>query len=577
MADDGRARGRKAEEQEAVGQKPMEAGDSTRGDKWSERMTVANLKEPAAGERLTGAGSAVSAAGGELRTGAGSAQSAARGELRTAAGSTESAAGERLTGAGSAVSAAGGELRTGAGSAVSAAGGELRTGAGSAVSAASGPMPGSEPAELAADARLHAAIRAGLERGKRRSRPRRRRRLGLALAAALVSLLAMTAGAAKVSPAFAAALRSVPALSGFLRLIGESPALLSSIDRDLLQVVGRTAEKDGKRLTVEALVADERRLVVFYRTNLRMEGLEPTRLDVKDAQGKLISASYGHFSPDAQDGPADEAGARPDMIDVQMSPDESLPERVLIEAEQDGVVLQVPLDIDLGKTAGLVREFPMNRTLEVDGQKLTVVSARQTPLQLELRLHKDSANTMDIRNLLNLRLTDESGREWRSTGGFLGDEPVLFYQNGYFQKPKSLTLRADGFVMFAKGQKIVVDSEKRLVLKAPDDRLSLTAPETSLHHGQLDVSNVLAFRLSGLDERESKYGYNLVSSTFTDGSGKKWEEVGTDRMIRSSMTSEGQTYYVKLPAKKLPQPLTFDVEGYPGYALHPIELEMRPE
>ncbi|QGG57763.1 DUF4179 domain-containing protein [Paenibacillus sp. FSL W8-1187] len=442
---------------------------------------------------------------------------------------------------------------------------------------ADGRLSDAEHAELAADERLRAAIRAGLERGKRRSRPRRRRRLGLGLAAALISLLALTAGAAKVSPAFADALRSVPSLSGFLRLIGENPALLSSIDRDLLQIVGRTAEKDGKWLTVEALVADERRLVVFYRTNLQEFESVPLRLSMLDGQGQVLSAGYSSgYTPPSSESEGSE-DSKPDMIDVQMSPGERLPEQVLLRVNQAGVMLEVPLDIDLNKSAGLVREFPLNRTLEIEGQKLIVVSARQTPLQLELKLRKDPANTMEIQGLLNLRLTDESGREWRSTGGFLGDEPVLFFKNGYFQKPKRLTLQADGFYLFAKGQQIVVDTEKRIMLEAPDDRLSMTAPDTSLLQGQLDVSNVLAFRLTGLDERDSLYAYSLlVSSTFTDGSGTK-REAGTGRMILHTNPTEGQTIFVELPEEKLPQPLTFDVTSYPGYALRPIEVEMLPD
>ncbi|MGN7454927.1 DUF4179 domain-containing protein [Paenibacillus pasadenensis] len=442
---------------------------------------------------------------------------------------------------------------------------------------ADGRLSDAELAELAADERLRAAIRAGLERGKRRSRPRRRRRLGLGLAAALISLLALTAGAAKVSPAFADALRSVPSLSGFLRLIGENPALLSSIDRDLLQIVGRTAEKDGKWLTVEALVADERRLVVFYRTNLQEFESVPLRLSMLDGQGQVLSAGYssGYTPPSSElEGSED---SKPDMIDVQMSPGERLPEQVLLRVNQAGVMLEVPLDIDLNKSAGLVREFPLNRTLEIEGQKLTVVSARQTPLQLELKLRKDPANTMEIRDLLNLRLTDEAGREWRSTMGFLGDEPVMLFQNGYFQKPKRLTLRADGFVMFAKGQQIVVDAERRIVLEAPDDRVSLVSPDTTIQRGQVELSNLLAFRLSGLDERESKYGYDLVSASFTDGMGRQRQTVHSENSIGWTSSTEGQTIFVELPEEKLPQPLTFDVTSYPGYALRPIEVEMLPD
>ena len=34
------------------------------------------------------------------------------------------------------------------------------------------------------------------------------------------------------------------------------------------------------------------------------------------------------------------------------------------------------------------------------------------------------------------------------------------------------------------------------------------------------------------------------------------------------------TRYLPMPRQRYPQPLTFDVEDYPGYALQPIEFEL---
>ena len=150
---------------------------------------------------------------------------------------------------------------------------------------------------------------------------------------------------------------------------------------------------------------------------------------------------------------------------------------------------------------------------------------RQTPLNLELTLRKDTANTKEIRGLINLRLIDSAGMEWRSNIASVGEEMVYSFQPNYFAQSKRLTLKADGLYMYNKGKKIVIDTQKRIVLEAPDSRLRLDSPNPALQQDGKDFW-ILAVTAENLDSIDSQnQGYNLLSETFEDGAGTKHQLV----------------------------------------------------
>ncbi|SDT11861.1 protein of unknown function [Paenibacillaceae bacterium GAS479] len=428
------------------------------------------------------------------------------------------------------------------------------------------------------DERLKAAIRTGLERGKRQVVPRRRKRLSLGIAAALVGLMVLTAGAAKVSPAFAEALQRIPSFNIFLKLINEDTALISSIDQNLLQRIGQTVEKDGKRLTVEALIADERRLVIFYSTNMSGGYDGGLRFDLYDEHGKSLGGALttDHvFTDNAQL----QSSGNEDYIDLLLDHGEKMPSKVRFLALQNGTTLEFDLVIDQNRFAGMTRKYEINQTIEIDGQKLHVVRARQSPLIMELIVRKDKANTKEIPGFVNLRLQDDSGRSWLSGITFTGDEMSLFFKNGYFQKPKRLTLLADGLFMFEKDQKVVVDLEKNIMLEASDDRLSLGTVDPRFQTDGDDFST-FAITLTGLDEIDQlRRGINILSNDFTDANGTVHALAEVKGLFTSSVSipseNKSSTYYPIL-RKKYPQPLTFTISDYPGYVLKPIELELIP-
>ncbi|SIR52670.1 protein of unknown function [Paenibacillus sp. RU4T] len=435
------------------------------------------------------------------------------------------------------------------------------------------PIPGSPE-----DDRLRAAIRDGLDRGKSRSVPRRRKRWSLGAASLLLALVLVTAGAAKVSPAIARALQQIPSLSGFLKLIGEDSALRSAIDMDLLQPVGKTVENKGIRLTVDALIADDRRLVIFYTTNMTAGWEKSVKIKILDENGTELKGSI-RTNHSAMGKTAYQPRGPQDYVDVLLQQGETMPDRVTLKAELDGTMLETDLDIDTGRSEGMAKTYELNKTLSIEGQKLTIVRARQTPLQMEITLRKDSANTKEIKGFLNLRLIDGTGKQWIDNTGFLGNEIMsLAFQNSYFDSPGKLTLLADGFYMFDKGQKVVVDTEKKQVLQAPDSRLKIGG-SSSIQDNRSDYQ-VMALELTALDPNDRHYiGYNMLSNTFTDGQGAVHKIAYPDRFqaSESETSKDAVTLFYPLPNGSFPQPLTFDVEDYPGYAKMPVEVELMPK
>ncbi|WP_017689923.1 DUF4179 domain-containing protein [Paenibacillus sp. PAMC 26794] len=297
------------------------------------------------------------------------------------------------------------------------------------------------------------AVQAGVRQAARKRKSRLRWYMSSISAAALILLFT---GCIRVSPAFASLVEQLPGMEGIVSMIRQDKGLMMAIDKSLLQQVGVTDEHDGTSLTVEGIITDESRMVIFY-TMKGMKDLEKGRYDIDllDRDGKQLPVAFSYFSPK----PASENGIYEDKIDVSFI--ESLPPQELTvifkeRGKKTNNKWKVTFPVDHSLTKGMKKIIPVNQTMTVDGQRIHVKQAVLYPTRLVLDIEYDRNNTKKIFGIRDLHLVDEQGRAWRTDSSSIGGSgSSVFFESMDFSTPKKLTLQGSGLSAVNKDELVI--------------------------------------------------------------------------------------------------------------------------
>lgn len=287
------------------------------------------------------------------------------------------------------------------------------------------------------------AVQAGIRQAARKRKSRLRWYMSSISAAALILLFT---GCIRVSPAFASFVEQLPGMEGIVSMIRQDKGLMMAIDKSLLQKVGVTDEHDGASVTVEGIITDESRMVIFYT----MKGMkDPEKggydIDLLDENGKDLPVGFSYAYPT----PSLDENVYENMIDVIFTDGASPPEELSVvfksrdTASAEEWKMTFPVDKNL--TKGMKKVIPVNQTLTVDGQRIDVKQATLYPTRLVLNVNFDPKNTKKVFGLSDLQLVDEQGRAWRTDTSTGGDERSIYFESMYFSIPKKLTLQGSGF------------------------------------------------------------------------------------------------------------------------------------
>ncbi|MBW5447324.1 DUF4179 domain-containing protein [Cohnella sp. CFH 77786] len=457
------------------------------------------------------------------------------------------------------------------------------------------------------DERIESAIAEGIRRGqaeKSRRRGRVRRRIG-GTAAACVLLLACILSI-RVSPVFAALVRDIPGMEKFVDLIRHTQdrGIQLALDNDFMQPVGVSDEHDGVKLTVQGIIVDDSRMVLFYDVELpdREERVVFNRAELTDVAGKSLPVTISYHYPQEADQDIREEGVQRGTADFNLVQGVTFPDEVVLNVKlrrialpdpsappeqragsveipsaeartAEGTEYTIPFKIDRARFAGLRSEYALNQTVDVEGQKVMFAKAVVTPLKVSLFLEYDSANPKQIFGPGDIRLVDDEGREWTNFLGNLDkNHPVYHFESPYFKETKELYVEGSWFRALDKDKlEVKVDTEKRKVLQSPDDKLALHGVTSGRKYTKLD------FSLSGVDEADTML-YSLFDQQFMDADGTRHKAADLREVTSGSAEGTGgreqHTLYY-LDPKPYKQPLTFTVENYPQYIRQPYRIKVK--
>ncbi|OXM14099.1 DUF4179 domain-containing protein [Paenibacillus herberti] len=418
--------------------------------------------------------------------------------------------------------------------------------------------PDSDP-EL--ERRADAAIAAGLVAGKRRKRNTRRLRRTAASMAASFLVIALCLATIRVSPAFASVVRQIPGMASVVDIIREqydnNQTVQDAVDYGFMQQIGVSDEHDGLKLTVEGLIADDYRIMLVYTVEGLKAGepLGSLGTTFTDSAGRQVGGGYGS-SYDSTEGTK-----RQQTIEILLAKGEQLPDWLNMEVKLNGFLYKVGFPVDRELFAGKSRTVALDQTIEVEGQKLRFTSARISPLTVAIEAEYAEGNSMRMFGPVDMKLSDETGTDWGgvsySMGELSGNKVRFEFQSPYFRQPKELYLSGTAFRAQDKNNsQIILDAEKGVLLKAPDDRVQLTSSSVG--------KNGMDLRFSLRVDREDPLNYTLLND-FTDATGKLYEGMSTQGGSSSTDENNLQKSNYSFKSGDYKQPLTFEVYQYPNF------------
>ncbi|ACS99050.1 DUF4179 domain-containing protein [Paenibacillus sp. JDR-2] len=424
------------------------------------------------------------------------------------------------------------------------------------------------PSEI--DAKIWSGIRAG--------RRRRRRKVFSRVAAYTACLLLLVSVVSvRFSPEVAAYVGEIPGLKPLVELIHYDKGLELAMDNDFMQPVGLSEERDGMKMTIDGIIADESRIIAFYSLE-NMNGQK----SVVNLQGvKLtehLEASISHGSSDFRE----DWDTKQGTIDFNFVEGVQIPDTLNVdlelkktgEAATSGTAWHFAIPIDKAKFEGLKETYDINQTVLVEGQKIIFGKMTVYPTRIGIEVSYDPANTKKLFYFDDLRLEDEKGEEFGSiTNGVSGstlseNSQVLYLESNYFRKPKHLYLRASSIRALDKDKREVeVDLSHKKLLASPDDRLTLKDIGTSAEDGQ----SILIFEMKNEDTLDQNRMYSLFESTYKDASGKSFES----HMTGSSGNGSDAEYEYYIPKENYQSPLTLFIQDYPTRIHGDIDIKIK--
>lgn len=408
------------------------------------------------------------------------------------------------------------------------------------------------------------------------------------------------------SVTFALAVSRVPIVRELVEAVAFDPSLKAAVAHDYVQLVGDTYTKDGVTVTIEYLIADPMNVSVFYSLSDE-QGRELELVpDLFDAKGNSLSVSATFGEERIEENESEKGlfdtirsylgldkvqktlytwslhASKEGVIQTQMqlkvevrnlghwkdaewnAADE--PEAQESRAPEAMFTLDIPLTIE-PQFLKSGRVFPVNQTLDVLGQKLTIDEIAIYPSNTRIIWHTDPENDAWL-TYLPFYLTDEhgnrvdgirngisgTGKDRRYGGG------TVWLDSAWYDTAEHLTLHLDDAAIVPKDQDTVLLQEDGRLIGLPDYIHQITS-------GSYWEANTVCIQTD-------KGTYHTNTSAF-DGYVDADGQTDSFGSISTFVTSEAENTFTN--SYPMPQgvryPLTLFVDFAPGQKLeNPIEV-----
>lgn len=413
--------------------------------------------------------------------------------------------------------------------------------------------------------RINQAIHLGFQEAKIEGRIIKRKRTiwiwpSITAAVLLLSLLTCI----RVSPTFANYISSIPGMEKIVELIRYDKGLRAAFENNYAQEIGISQEKNGMKVTIDSVIADEQGLVIFYsiKSKEKQKSLQVENVDLQTIDGKkLPEASYSFGRPAENN-----IKTYTDSIEYFFEkPIKQRDFKLNLKVKSSGRLEQFSMDFSIKKQDQTAQIYELNKTVVIEDQKIKVKKVTIYPLRVAVHVEIDPDNSKKILEFQDLRLVDQYGEVWSkiqngTTASKLSDSEIIIYlQSNYFSKPKELYLVMNKIQAIDKDEAyLLVDTEKRQILKQP----------TGSSLSNLELTGT---RLSLILNTKKEFNYAIFGSII-DAKGNKFY---SEHSFETGLNENKQKIGLKLPSENYTNPLKIEFDFYPAWIEGDVKIKLK--
>lgn len=279
----------------------------------------------------------------------------------------------------------------------------------------------------------------------------------------LAALLLFSVLGIRFSSTIAMAAYQVPFLEPFVKLIATDRGMKDIIEQQYVEHVVASAEKDGLKVTIQDVIADESGIMLYFESNQDNVSLQSVKTKDGDVAFTIIGESLS----------SEHSRQFVSSAIVELGTSVSLRNRPLV-ATFTSSKGEVDVPFTLKKEIHETKWYGINESIVVDHQKIFIDKVGISPLRATVRLRVDDQNSKQVLGIENLALVDENGDKWGTienglvSQGNIEDQITYALQSNYFHTPEHLTLEIGRIQAVPKEETaVVVDFSKEKVLKQP--------------------------------------------------------------------------------------------------------------
>nr|WP_272508968.1 DUF4179 domain-containing protein [Clostridium ganghwense] len=404
----------------------------------------------------------------------------------------------------------------------------------------------------------------------------------------------------RVSPAFASFVKNIPGISYIIELINYDKGLKSAVRNNFIQPINVSDEHDGLIFTVDNLIVDESRMIIFYsienKTTHKFVNIANVKLQDKSGNDLDGYCSSRHDFID-KDMTLSENKKLHNIIDITFENENNIPEELNLQlkmmetnktsekhlaeggTEKNRYKLlpykwNTSFSIDKNKFKNLKEEYNIDKTICINNQNITFKKSTIYPTRISVDISFDPNNTSKILVFNDLKLVDEKGNEWTEASGMSGktidtNHITRYFESNFFEKPESLYITCSSIQALDKSNlDIVVNLEKYKLIKAPDDKLALNKIVKNKEYIELH------FNLKKPSSFDKNKMFSVFNSDFKD-SDNNYYHLSNIAMRGNIRDLNNQNIIIKIPKKQYKNPLTFTVHDYPTIIYDDFKVKIK--
>ena len=384
----------------------------------------------------------------------------------------------------------------------------------------------------------------------------------------------------RVSPVFASYISKVPGLQYLVNLINYDKGIKDAVENNFIQNVNMSQEHEGLVFTIKDIIIDKSRAILFYsiqnKTNHKLVNI--AEINLKDENGKNVIASSGidlfvnenmmeqkELLGKVNFNFIDNETIIPDRLFIDVKLQDEVTNEIISRDKRKILIstwkFNIPIDKEKLKNMKVV--YNLNQIIKIDGQKIFFKTVTITPTQISVEIEYDKSNSKKILGYDDIEIVNEEGEKWGTImNGISGtrkddDHQTLFFQSNYFTNPKELYIKGSSIKSLDKDKlKVIVDVDKKVLLKAPDDKLTLKSVTT------IKGKTSLEFELLKDKILDKDKGYFVFLSDFEDSDGNIiHNKVGGSTHLNG--TDRQYIEYIITNDSKFKNPISLTISDYP--------------